>query len=180
MMDGDQLREELRKLIAQEVQQQFSAYRGAVSAELTFMDQELDDGLRAVQDKFASAATEILESHALRVTRGIERAQGIVGTWGRALLFGAFLFAGIGAAAQLGIAWTEQQFRWQVAKSDAIAEQIAAQERTLDWLHRRSGGLTLTERDSDGHCFARFPVDADVSTVWRVRNRPAVEVECDE
>ena len=100
MMDGDQLREELRKLIAQEVQQQFSAYRGAVSAELTFMDQELDDGLRAVQDKFASAATEILESHALRVTRGIERAQGIVGTWGRALLFGAFLFAGIGAAAQ--------------------------------------------------------------------------------
>ena len=104
MMDGDQLREELRKLIAQEVHQQFSAYRGAVSAELTFMDQELDDGLRAVQDKFASVGTAILESHALRVTRGIERAQGIIGTWGRAILFGAFLFAGIAAAAWIGIA----------------------------------------------------------------------------
>ena len=55
----------------------FQPTRGAVSAELTFMDQELDDGLRAVQDKFASVGTEILESHALRVTRGIERAQGI-------------------------------------------------------------------------------------------------------
>ena len=84
MMDGDQLREELRKRIAQEVHAQFSAYRGAVSAELTFMDQELDGGLRRVQDKFASVGAEILESHALRVTRGIERAQGVVGTWGRA------------------------------------------------------------------------------------------------
>ena len=73
MMDGDQLREELRKRIAQEVHAQFSAYRGAVSAELTFMDQELDTGLRAVQDKFASVGAEILESHAARVTRGIER-----------------------------------------------------------------------------------------------------------
>ncbi len=73
MMDGDPLREELRKRIAQEVHAQFSAYRGAVSAELTFMDQELDTGLRAVQDKFASVGAEILESHAARVTRGIER-----------------------------------------------------------------------------------------------------------
>ena len=144
------------------------------------MDQELDTGLRAVQDKFTSAATGILESHTVRVNRGIERAQGIVGTWGLALLFGAFLFAGIVAAAQLGIARTEQQFRWQVAKSDAIAEQIAAQERTLDRINRRSGGLTLTERDSDGHCFVLFPVDAEVAAVWRVRNRPAIEVECDE
>ena len=31
MMDGDQLREELRKLIAQKVHAQFSAYRGAVN-----------------------------------------------------------------------------------------------------------------------------------------------------
>ena len=180
MRDGDPLREELRKRIAQEVHAQFSAYRGAVSAELAFMDQELDDGLRAVHDKFTSVGAEILESHALRVTRGIERAQAIIGTWGRAVLLGALLFAGIAAAAWIGIAWTEQQFRWQVAKSAEIADQIADQERTLDRLHRRSGGLTLTEPDSDGHCFALFPVDADVSTVWRVRNRPAIEVECDE
>ena len=180
MMDGDQLREELRKRIAQEVHAQFSAYRGAVSAELTFMDQELDGGLRRVQDKFASVGAEILESHALRVTHAIARAQGLVGTWLRALLFGVCLFAGAAAAAWIAIAWTEQQFRWQVAKNAEIAEQIAAQEHTLEQLQRRAGGLTLVGPDSDGHCFVLFAADAAVTTVWRVQNRPAVEVQCND
>ena len=180
VMDDEQLRAALRGLIAQEVHQQLSQYRGAVSAELKFMDTELETGLKAIKGKFNSLGNEIRESHAESVREGITQAQGIVGVWGRALLSGAFIFAGIGAAAWIGIAWTEQQFRWQVAKSAEIAEQIAAQEDTLDRLNRRSGGLTLTDKDSDGRCFVLFPAVADVTTVWRVRNRPAIKVACDE
>ena len=44
-MDDEQLRAELRGLIAEEVHQQLSQYRGAVSAELQFMDKELETGL---------------------------------------------------------------------------------------------------------------------------------------
>ena len=179
-MDDAELRAELRGLIAEEVHQQLSQYRGAVSAELKFMDKELETGLKAIKSKFNSLGNEIRESHAERVREGITQAQGIVGVWGRALLFGAFIFAGIGAAAWIGIAWTEQQFRWQVTKSAEIAEQIAAQEDTLDRLNRGSGGLTRTDKDSDGRCFVLFPAVADVTTVWRVRNRPAIKVACDE
>ena len=180
VMDEEQLRAALRGLIAEEVHQQLSQYRGAVSAELKFMDKELETGLKAIKGKFNSLGNEIRESHAESVREGITQAQGIVGVWGRALLSGAFIFAGIGAAAWIGIAWTEQQFRWQVTKSAEIAEQIAATEDTLDRLNRGSGGLTLTDRDSDGRCFVLFPAVADVTTVWRVRNRPAIKVECDE
>ena len=179
-MDDEQLRAELRGLIAEEVHQQLSQYRGAVSAELKFMDKELETGLKAIKGKFNSLGNAIRESHAERVREGITQAQGIVGVWGRALLSGAFIFAGIGAAAWIGIAWTEQQFRWQVTKSAEVAEQIAAQEDALDRLNRGSGGLTLTDKDSDGRCFVLFPAVADVTTVWRVRNRPAIKVECDD
>ena len=179
-MDDEQLRAALRGLIAEEVHQQLSQYRGAVSAELQFMDTELETGLKAITGKFNSLGNEIRESHAESVREGITQAQGIVGVWGRALLSGAFIFAGIGAAAWIGIAWTEQQFRWHVAKSAEIAEQIAAQEDALDRLNRGSGGLTLTDKDSDGRCFVLFPAVADVTTVWRVRNRPAIKVACDE
>ena len=48
MMDDEQLRAALRGLIAQEVHQQLSQYRGAVSAELKFMDTELETGLKAL------------------------------------------------------------------------------------------------------------------------------------
>ena len=145
-MDEEQLRAELRGLIAEEVHQQLSQYRGAVSAELKFMDKELETGLKAITGKFNSLGNEIRESHAESVREGITQAQGIVGVWGRALLSGAFLFAGIGAAAWIGIAWTEQQFRWQVTKSAEIAEQIAATENTLDRLNRGSGGLKRRPR----------------------------------
>ena len=100
-----------------------------MSAELKFMDKELETGLKAIKGKFNSLGNAIRESHAESVREGITQAQGIVGVWGRALLSGAFIFAGIGAAAWIGIAWTEQQFRWHVAKSAEIAEQIDAQGR---------------------------------------------------
>ena len=137
VMDDEQLRAELRGLIAEEVHQQLSQYRGAVSAELKFMDKELETGLKAIKGKFNSLGNEIRESHAERVREGITQAQGIVGVWGRALLSGAFIFAGIGAAAWIGIAWTEQQFRWQVTKSAEIAEQIAA--RRTPWTGSTAG-----------------------------------------
>ncbi len=136
-MDDEQLRAALRGLIAEEVHQQLSQYRGAVSAELQFMDTELETGLKAITGKFNSLGNAIRESHAERVREGITQAQGIVGVWGRALLSGAFIFAGIGAAAWIGIAWTEQQFRWQVTKSAEIAEQIAA--RRTPWTGSTAG-----------------------------------------
>ena len=58
-------------------------------------------------------------------------------------------------------AWTEQQFRWQVAKNAEITEQIAAQERTLDQLNRGSRGITLTDRTLRGtasYCFPAMPM----------------------
>ncbi len=179
-MDDEELRAELRGLIAKEVAAQFSHYRGIVSAHLSTLAAELDDDVKKLNAKLRAEAEAIIGSRSVKFAEQLARAQDLIGGWGRAVLFGAFLLAGVGAAAWIGIAWTEQQFRWQVAKSAEIEEQIAAQERTLDQLNRGSGGLTLTEKDSEGHCFALFPADADVTTFWRVRNRPAIEVECDE
>ncbi len=179
-MDDAQLRAVLRGLIAEEVAAQFSAYRGSVSAQLTVLSTELDADMKKLNADLKAKAKPILEAHSLKFAGQLARGQDLIGAWGRAFLFGTFLLAGVGAAAWIAIAGTEQQFRWQVAKSAEIAEQIAAQQRTLDQLNRGSGGLTLTGPDSEGHCFVLFPADADVSTVWRVSNRAAVEVECDE
>ena len=180
MMDDAGLRAELRKLIEHEVQQQLTQYRGVVNAELSVIGKKLKTDMEKVNEHFTSLANDILTSNKLRVAQGIEQAQGIVGTWVRAILFGAFILAGVVAAAWIAIAWTEQQFRWQVAKSAEIAERIAAQEDTLDRLNRRTGSLVLTGPDSDGHCFVLFPSGADVTTIRRAQDRPAVEVACDE
>ena len=61
-MDEEQLRAELRGLIAEEVHQQLSQYRGAVSAELKFMDKELETGLKAIKGKFNSLGNEIRDT----------------------------------------------------------------------------------------------------------------------
>ncbi len=45
-MDDAQLRAELRGLIAEEVDAQFSAYRGSVSAQLTVLSTELDADMK--------------------------------------------------------------------------------------------------------------------------------------
>ena len=78
-MDDEQLRAELRGLIAEEVHQQLSQYRGAVSAELKFMDKELETGLKAIKGKFNSLGNEIRESHAERVRRGLPRRKASLG-----------------------------------------------------------------------------------------------------
>ena len=179
-MDDEQLRAELRKMIDEEVAAQFSQYRGSVSAQLTVLSTELDADMEKLNADLKARAKPILEAHSVKFAAQLARGQDLIGAWGRAALFGTFLLAGVGAAARIGLAWTEQQFRWQVAKNAEIAGQIAAQRRTLDQLNRGSGGLTLTGPDSEGHCFVLFSAAADVSTVWRVSNRPAVEVECDE
>ena len=180
MMDDQELRAALGQRIAEEVEAQFSTYRGAVSARLSVLSTEMEAAMKQLDADVEARAKPIIESRSAKFAAQLARCQDLIGAWGRAALFGTFLLAGVGAAAWIGLAWTEQQFRWQVAKNAEIAEQIAAQQRTLDQLNRGSGGLTLTGPDSEGHCFVLFSADADVSTVWRVSNRPAVEVECDE
>ena len=179
-MDDVELRAALGKRIAEEVDAQFSQYRGAVSARLSVLSTEMETAMKQLDAEIEAKAKPIIEARSVKFAEQLARGQDLIGAWGRAFLFGTFLLAGVGAAAWIGLAWTEQQFRWQVAKNAEIAEQIAARERTLDQLTRGSGGLTLTGPDSEGHCFVLFPSGADVSTVWRVSNRPAVEVECDE
>ena len=179
-MDDEQLRAELGKRITEEVDAQFSAYRGEVSARLSVLSTEMETAMKKLDAEIEAKAKPIIEGRSVKFAQQLARGQDLIGAWGRAALFGTFLLAGVGAAARIGLAWTEQQFRWQVAKNAEIAGQIAAQRRTLDQLNRGSGGLTLTGPDSEGHCFVLFSAGADVSTVWRVSNRPAVEVECDE
>ena len=162
-------------MIASEVRAYLTAYRGAGTAELSKVGAELQREMMQIAHNLRQKRQEI---EAVFAVPG--HVDHVVRTWGRAILSGALMFAGVVAAAWIGIAWTEQQFRWQVAKSAEIAERIAAQQRTLDQLNRGSGGLTLTGPDSAGHCFVLFPAGAAVSGLWRVSNRPAVEVECDE
>ena len=174
-MDDEQLRAELRKMIASEVHAYLSAYRAAGTAELSKFGAELNSEMKRLANGLRKQREEIEAAFAVP-----GQVDHVVRTWGWAILTGALIFGAVVGAAWIGIAWTEQQFRWQVAKNAEIEEQIAAQERTLDQLNRGSGGITLTGPDNEGHCFVLFPDDADVSTFWRVSNRPAVEVECDE
>ena len=174
-MDAAQWRAELRTFIAEEVRQYLSTYRGAGTAELSRVGAELTSEMTRIAANLAKKREELVA--ALAVPGQVDH---VVRTWGRAIFTGAFMLAGILGAAWLALAWTEQQFRWQVAKNAEIEERIAAQERILDQLNRRTGGLSLSGPDSDGHCFVLFPDDADVTTYWRVSNRPAVEIECHE
>ena len=173
--DRNDARKELRKMIVSEIRTYLTTYRGAGTAELSKVGAELKSEMNRIANDLRKERQEIEAAFAAP-----GQVDHVVRTWGRAILTGAFMFAGVLGAAWLGIAWTEQQFRWQVAKNAEIEEQIAAQERTLDQLTRGSRGITLIGPDNEGHCFVLFPADADVSTVWRVSNRPAVEVECDE
>ena len=174
-MDDEQLRAELQKMIAREVRAYLTAYRAAGTAELSKLGAEL----KSEMDRLANnLRKQRAETEAAFAVPG--QVDHVVRTWGRAILTGALMFAALAGAAWIAIAWTEQQFRWQVAKTAEIAERIAAQEHTLDQINRESGGLTLTGPDNEGHCFVLFPAAADVTTFWRVSNRPAVEVECDE
>ena len=175
MMDDKELRAELRKLIASEVGEYLSAYRAAGTAELSKLGAELKSEMNRLANNLRKQRAEVEAAFAVP-----GQVDHVVRTWGRAIFTGALMCAAVVGAAWIGIAWTEQQFRWQVAKNAEIAEQIAAQEHTLDQLNRGSGSLTLTGPDSEGHCFVLFPADADVSTFWRVGNRPAIEVECHE
>ena len=174
-MDDEQLRAELQKMIAREVRAYLTAYRAAGTAELSKLGAELKSEMGQLADNLRKQRAEVEAAFAVP-----GQVDHVVRTWGRAILTGALMFAALAGAAWIAIAWTEQQFRWQVAKNAEIAERIAAQERTLDQLNRGSGGLTLTGPDNEGHCFVLFGADADVTTFWRVSNRPAVEVECDE
>ena len=174
-MDDEQLRAELQKMIAREVRAYLTAYRAAGTAELSKLGAELKSEMNRLANNLRQQRAEVEAAFAVP-----GQVDHVVRTWGRAIFTGALMCAAVVGAAWIGIAWTEQQFRWQVAKNAEIAEQIAAQEHTLDQLNRGSGSLTLTGPDSEGHCFVLFPADADVSTFWRVSNRPAIEVACDE
>ena len=180
VMDEAELRAALDERISDEVEAQFSAYRGRVNARLSVLSTEMEAAMKQLEADIEARAKPIIESRAAKYAEQLARGQDLIGAWGRALLFGTFLLAGVAAAAWIAMGWTELQFRWQVAKSAQIAERIAAQQRTLDRLNRGSGSLTLTAADSQGRCFVLFPADATVSTVWRVSHRPAVEVQCDE
>ena len=174
-MDDEALRAALRTMVASEVRTYLTTYRGAGTAELSKVGAELKSEMNRIANELRKERQEIEAAFAVP-----GQVDHVVRTWGRTILTGALMFAGVVGAAWVAIAWTEQQFRWQVAKNAEIEEQIAAQERTLDQLNRGSGGITLTVPDNEGHCFVLFPPDADVSTFWRVSNRPAVEVECNE
>ena len=174
-MDDEALRAALRTMVASEVRTYLTTYRGAGTAELSKVGAELKSEMNRITNNLRKERQEIEAAFAVP-----GQVDHVVRTWGRAILTGALMFAGVVGAAWIGIAWTEQQFRWQVAKNAEITERIAAQERTLDQLNRGSRGITLTGPDTEGHCFVLFGADADVSTFWRVSNRPAVEVECDE
>ena len=174
-MDDEQLRAELQKMIASEVRAYLSTYRSAGTAELSKLGAELKSEMGQLADNLRKQRAEVEAAFAVP-----GQVDHVVRTWGRAILTGALMFAALAGAAWIAIAWTEQQFRWQVTKNAEIAERIAAQERTLDQLNRESGGLTLTGPDSEGHCFVLFAADADVTTYWRISNRAAVEVECHE
>ena len=173
---GDPLtRDELRKIVVDEIQAYLSTYRGAGTAELSKVGAELKSAMTRITADLLKKREGLVA--ALAVPGQVDH---VIRTWGRAIFTGALMLAGVLGAAWLAIAATEQRFRWQVAKNAEIEEQIAAQERTLDQLTRRTGGLTLTGPDNGGRCFVLFPADADVAAVYRLNNRPAVEVECHE
>ena len=134
-MDDDQLRAELQKMIAREVRAYLTAYRAAGTAELSTLGAELKSEMGQLADNLRKQRAEVEAAFAVP-----GQVDHVVRTWGRAILTGALMFAALAGAAWIAIAWTEQQFRWQVAKTAEIAERIAAQERTLDQLNRGSGG----------------------------------------
>ena len=148
-MDAEQWRAELRTFIAEEVRQYLSTYRGAGTAELSRVGAELTSEMTRIAANLAKKREELVA--ALAVPGQVDH---VVRTWGRAIFTGAFMLAGILGAAWLALAWTEQQFRWQVAKNAEIEERIAAQDAS--W-------ISSTEGPAAFHCPARTVTDIVLS-----------------
>ena len=160
-MDDEQLRTELQKMIAREVREYWTAYRGAGTAELSRVGAELQSEMKRITNALRKERQEIDAAFAAP-----GHVDHVVRTWGRAILTGAFMFAGVVGAAWIGIAWTEQQL--------SVAGRKERGDRRTDCgpgAHpgstqpRERRDLTLAGPDSEGHCFVLFPVDADVSYV---------------
>ena len=115
-MDDVELRAALGQRIAEEVDAQFSQYRGAVSARISVLSTEMEAAMKQLDADIEAKAKPIIEARSVKFAQQLARGQDLIGAWGRAALFGTFLLAGVGGAARIGLAWTEQQFRWQVAK----------------------------------------------------------------
>ena len=167
MMDDAGLRAELRKLIEDEVQQQLTQYRGVVNAELSVIGKKLKTDMEKVNKQFTSLANDILASNKLRVAQGIEQAQGIAGTWVRAILFGAFILAGVGRR------------RVDRYRLDRTAIQMAGGEKRGDRrTDRRSRGHPGPPQSQDRRPCTdrprqRWPLLRPVSIRRRCDNHPA-------
>ena len=133
-MDAEQWRAELRTFIAEEVRQYLSTYRGAGTAELSRVGAELTSEMTRIAANLAKKREELVA--ALAVPGQVDH---VVRTWGRAIFTGAFMLAGILGAAWLALAWTEQQFRWQVAKNQGRPSPRVNAMGRGGWRH--SGGV---------------------------------------